>query len=97
MSSHVIRDHGGVRESDVPPTDVQVVATLDVTTVDGHRVTFHLGEGLGELKYMVGRGGALHILAGEQVLQTFGPGYWATVTGEAVQVKGDEGYRPSRT
>ena len=96
MSSHVIRDHDGVRESDAPPTGVQVAATLDVTTVDGRRVTFHIGEGLGELRYMVGLGGVLHILAGEQIIQTFGPGYWAFVTGEAVQVKGDEGYRPSR-
>jgi hypothetical protein len=96
MSSHVIRDHDGVRESDAPPTDVQVAATLDVTTVDGRRVTFHIGEGLGELRYMVGLGGALHILAGEQVIQTFGPVYWATVIGEAVQVKGAEGYWPSR-
>jgi len=96
MSRHVIRDHDGIRESDAPPTDVQVAATLDVTTIDGRSVTFHIGEGLGDLRYMVGLGGALHILAGDQIVQTFGPGYWATVTGEAVQAKGDEGYRPSR-
>ena len=67
-----------------------------VTTVDGRRMTFHIGEGLGELRYMVRLGGALHILAGEQIVQTFGAGYWATAIGQAVQVKGDEGYWPSR-
>ena len=84
MSSHIVLDHDGIRELDAPPTDLQVAATLDVTTIDGRRVTFHIGDG------------ALHILAGEHIVQTFGPTYWATVTGEAVQVKGDEGYRPSR-
>lgn len=97
MSSHVIRDHDGIRESDAPPTGVQVAATLDVTTVDGRRVTFHVVEGLGELRYKVGLGAALHILAGEQVIQTFGPVYWATVSGDAVQAKDAEGYWPSRT
>ena len=96
MSRHVVRDQAGIRESDEPPTDVQVAGTLDVTTIDGRRVTFHIVVGLGELRYMVGLGGALHVLAGEQIIQTFGPGYWAFVTGEAVQVTGDEGYRPSR-
>lgn len=81
----------------VAPRAFQVAATLDVTTVDGRRVTFHVVEGLGELRYMVGLGGALHILADEQVVQTFGPVYWATVRGEAVQVKDADGYWPSRT